>query len=337
MAGRFVPFRSMTPLSDPLPLAPGPGLPISAVERETGLAKDTLRVWERRYGFPRPERDSAGDRRYPADQVRQLTLIRRLMDTGLRPSKLMGVDLDGLQALLARADTSPAMDLSRTNSENAADSERFAPMLNAIAAHDPAQLRHCLSLAQSRMGLAGFVTTLVAPLTTAVGEFWAQGRFEVFEEHLYTEVLTGVLRQAIASLVPPSPPPAPKVLLTTLPQEMHGLGLLMVEALLALEGCNCVSLGTQTPIGDVAQAARAHRADIVGLSFSSAHNGAMAQACLGELRSHLPPAIELWAGGACPALYSSPVTGITPVRHLTDLQPLVARWRQTTRTSRTSA
>src|SRR5258707_8581705 len=73
MTGRFVPFRSMTPLSDPLPLAPGPGLPISAVERETGLAKDTLRVWERRYGFPRPERDSAGDRRYPADQVRQLT------------------------------------------------------------------------------------------------------------------------------------------------------------------------------------------------------------------------------------------------------------------------
>lgn len=127
------------------------------------------------------------------------------------------------------------------------------------------------------------------------------------------------------------------MLLTTLPQEMHGLGLLMVEALLALEGCNCVSLGTQTPIGDVAQAARAHRADIVGLSFSSSHNGAMAQACLGELRSHLPPSIELWAGGACPALYSSPVAGMTPVRHLTDLQPLVARWRQTTRTSRTYA
>jgi hypothetical protein len=25
---------------------------IAAVERETGLGKDTLRVWERRYGFP---------------------------------------------------------------------------------------------------------------------------------------------------------------------------------------------------------------------------------------------------------------------------------------------
>jgi len=30
---------------------------ISAVERDTGLSKDTLRVWERRYGFPKPLRD----------------------------------------------------------------------------------------------------------------------------------------------------------------------------------------------------------------------------------------------------------------------------------------
>ena len=33
---------------------------IAAVERDTGLSKDTLRVWERRYGFPRPARDAAG-------------------------------------------------------------------------------------------------------------------------------------------------------------------------------------------------------------------------------------------------------------------------------------
>ncbi len=318
--------------SDSLASLQDGGLPISAVERETGLAKDTLRVWERRYGFPRPERDPAGDRRYPADQVRQLSLIRRLMDAGLRPGKLMGLGLAELQGLLAVSAAPPAVGLSSTKPGAAEACSHFAPMLDAIAAHDPACLRHCLSQAQSRMGLGGFVTDLVAPLTSAVGELWAQGRFEVFEEHLYTEVITAVLRQAIASLVPPAPPLAPKVLLTTLPQEMHGLGLLMVEALLTLDGCDCVSLGTQTPIGDVAQAARAHRADIVGLSFSSAHNGAVARACLGELRRHLPASIGLWVGGACPALYRSPSEGFAPVRHLADLQPLVARWRQTRKT-----
>ena len=38
------------------------GLSIAAVERDTGLAKDTLRVWERRYGFPQPVRDAFDER-----------------------------------------------------------------------------------------------------------------------------------------------------------------------------------------------------------------------------------------------------------------------------------
>ena len=59
---------------------------IAEVERDTGLAKETLRVWERRYQFPRPERDELGERLYPFTQVEQLRVIRRLIDHGFRPS-----------------------------------------------------------------------------------------------------------------------------------------------------------------------------------------------------------------------------------------------------------
>ncbi|MFO1371819.1 MAG: MerR family transcriptional regulator [Candidatus Competibacteraceae bacterium] len=45
---------------------------IAIVERDTGLSKDVLRMWERRYGFPKPDRDAHGDRIYPADQVERL-------------------------------------------------------------------------------------------------------------------------------------------------------------------------------------------------------------------------------------------------------------------------
>ena len=38
----------------------GLALNISAVEREAGLSKDVLRMWERRYGFPKPLRDDNG-------------------------------------------------------------------------------------------------------------------------------------------------------------------------------------------------------------------------------------------------------------------------------------
>ncbi|HRF13460.1 MAG TPA: MerR family transcriptional regulator, partial [Candidatus Accumulibacter phosphatis] len=66
-----------------------PDFGIAAVERDTGLSKDVLRVWERRYGFPAPCRDANGERSYPAEQVERLRLIKRLMDQGHRPGKLI--------------------------------------------------------------------------------------------------------------------------------------------------------------------------------------------------------------------------------------------------------
>lgn len=313
------------------------GLPIAAVERETGLGKDTLRVWERRYGFPKPDRDPGGDRLYSTEQIQQLKLIRRLLDAGLRPGKVVGLTEAQLQMLLMRDTPATLGILSRTIMDKDDSEGVLEPLLQAIATHDPQALRHALSTAQMRMGLASFVTDLVAPLTTAVGEAWAQGRFEVFEEHLYTEVLTGVLRQAIASLTPQPAQQGPKVLLTTLPQELHGLGLLMVEALLVLEGCGCISLGTQTPVTDILQAARAHQVDVVALSFSNVHKASLVHANLRELRAQLPFATALWVGGACSALHPLPLADISAVQQLSSLQALVVQWRHARRSRRSLA
>jgi len=56
--------------------------PIGVVERDTGIGRDTLRVWERRYGFTDPVRNEKGERSYPEIQ------LRRLLDHGVRPAKL---------------------------------------------------------------------------------------------------------------------------------------------------------------------------------------------------------------------------------------------------------
>ncbi|MGX5660069.1 MerR family transcriptional regulator [Castellaniella ginsengisoli] len=314
-------------LSDTQPSADDAGLSIATVARETGLAKDTLRVWEKRYGFPRPDRDASGDRLYSAAQVQRLKLIARLLDAGMRPGKVVGLDLEQLQDTLARRTADVSFDLSRTKQKNHATDPLLEELLDAIATHDPRALRHGLGHAQMRMGLAPFVTDLVAPLTTAVGDAWSRGRFEIYEEHLYTEIITGVLRHAIASLTPQPVPQSPKVLLTTVPQEQHSLGLLMVEALLVLEGCACVSLGTQTPVTDIVQAAQAHQADVVALSFSNVHKAAEVRTHLRELRAQLPAATALWVGGSCAALYQWSMPGVSAIRHLSGLQPLVAQWR----------
>lgn len=301
-------------------------LSITAVERETGLSKDTLRVWEKRYGFPRPLRDTADDRLYPLEQVQRLQLIRRLLDAGHRPGKVAGLDDEELKALLDKT-----QDLSKTKIHIETIRPDLMPLLDAIEAHDDQGLRYALTHAQMRMGLAPFVIEVVAPLTAAVGDAWAQGRFEIFEEHLYTEVISGVLRGCIATLSASPRLHPPKVLLTTLPQEPHGLALLMVEALLLLEGCQCVSLGTQTPVIDIVRAAQAHQVDAVALSFSSLQGPAAVQSSLRSLRSGLRADTALWVGGSCQALYQKTWEGITALQALQGVPALVAQWRETHR------
>jgi DNA-binding transcriptional MerR regulator len=58
-----------------------------------------LRMWERRYRFPQPGRDSHGERVYLPEQVEKLRMIKRLMDRGQRPGKLVEHSLEALQDL----------------------------------------------------------------------------------------------------------------------------------------------------------------------------------------------------------------------------------------------
>lgn len=290
---------------------------IAAVERDTGLSKDVLRVWERRYGFPLPERDAHGERVYSDAQVERLRLIKRLMDQGHRPGKLIALEPEALHSL-----TPKNRESSSVAPRN--DRDELLALLDLIKKNEAHGYQEAMHQRLARQGLDRFVQDTIAPLTREVGEAWEDGRFEVFEEHLFTELTKRLLRQSIANL--PNGRRGPRIILTSVPDEQHILGLLMVEALLALEGAECVPLGTQMPLFDIARAANAHQADIVALSFSVAFPSRQIAGLLMQLRSLLPESVELWAGGAGVArLPETP--GILYVSGLNQIAGRLADWR----------
>ena len=301
---------------------------ISLVERETGLSKDTLRMWERRYGFPRPLRDAKGERLYPTDQIEQLRLIGRLLDLGLRPRELVGLPLE---ALIARSEGASV----QTSAEASRASAPWESTFEMLRRYDESGLRSHLSLALQRLGLQRFVTDFAAPLSVQVGEAWARGRITVSQEHLYSEQMQQQLRYGIGAIYPGER--APSVLLTTLPGEEHQLGLLMAQACLAAEGVHCVSLGVQTPAWDIVEAARERGADVVGLSFSQAFRPKVALAMLQDLRARLPAAIEVWAGGALWERAQHVLDGVRFISRLEQIQSLLGAYRESHEASRTAA
>lgn len=65
----------------------------------TGVAEPTLRMWERRYGFPEPRRTQSGHRRYSQEQVDVVERVLVLRASGL-----------SLPAAIARAQAPPDPD-----------------------------------------------------------------------------------------------------------------------------------------------------------------------------------------------------------------------------------
>ena len=290
---------------------------IAAVERETGLSKDTLRVWERRYGFPRPVRDARDERRYPADQVERLRLIRRLIDLGFRPGRVVGATL---RELTAFADT-PA----RGPGTRVETPESLRELMALVESGDGA-LRAGLARELMRLGLPRFANEVIAPLNELVGEAWARGRIAIWHEHLYTEHAQSVLREGIAAVAADAA--APRVLLATVPGEGHQLGLLLAQACLALEGADCIALGPEIPLQELCRAAGARHADVVGLSFSPSQRTRAAWAVLRELRRMLDRRIVIWAGGSVWARQRGVLAGVQTIPDLHGIPDAVAAWRR---------
>jgi DNA-binding transcriptional MerR regulator/methylmalonyl-CoA mutase cobalamin-binding subunit len=295
---------------------------IAAVERDTGLSKDTLRVWERRYGFLAPRRDAAGQRVYTVDDVEKLRVAKRLLDHGYRPGKILGYTAERMLQIADAAAPRPDARTDPLREGAAVDA-----LLGLIQTHRVEELRRQLGQSLLRLGLGRFIAEVIAPLNTRVGDAWSRGRLEIFEEHLYTECIQGILRNAISGIPRPGMDP-PRVMLTTFPRESHGLGLLMAEAFFALEGCGCISLGVQTPVPDIVRAAALKKADIVALSFSDAVNANQAGEGVAELRTLLPESTELWVGGSCPVPERRLQDGVQRLRLLTDVGPALVRWRK---------
>jgi DNA-binding transcriptional MerR regulator len=261
---------------------------IAAISLHTGISKEVLRKWEERYGFPVPERDGSGHRSYAVHQTIRLQMIKRLIDSGMRPSQVVPLSEEALQSLLQAQSI-------RTSAPHV-DSLVVSELMAMLQLRDRSALDRRLKHEVRRLGLEKFVMEVMCALNGAVGTAWEQGKIGIRDEHVYSEMIQGLIREEISQVAKPDG--QPRILITTPSGELHTLGILMVNALASLRGACCISLGAQTPIQEIPIAAADYRADIVCLCFSEAFPKRRILPYLKELRSVVPPQVEIWIGGA---------------------------------------
>lgn len=260
---------------------------IRLASRLTGLPPDTLRVWERRYGFPNPRRTDHGTRTYSRDEVQALQLIVRVLKVGYRPGEVVGKSRRELERLLG-ATMVAAPEPEPTSSLDA--------LFRAIVRDDVVALRMELQRAALALGPRKFITHFAYPASVRIGDAWQKGALEVRHEHLFSASLSRLLHVMISAF--DESQQGVRVLLATLPNENHGLGLDMIGLYLAAHGMVPRVLGIDTPPEQIARAALAYDCNVVGVSVTGASSIDEAQAHLRVLLRELPKRMGLWVGGA---------------------------------------
>jgi MerR family transcriptional regulator, light-induced transcriptional regulator len=264
------------------------GYSIRVASRLTGVSSDTLRMWERRYGFPKPVRNVSQVRVYSDADIERLVLIARALKAGFRSGEVIHRDTQELRALLESS-------AAPVESDPEPCTPTVESLLARLMADDPEGLRDELRQSVALLGTKQFLIDVAAPLVERVGAAWAAGRLAVRHEHLLTEVLSSKLRQLLSAYEDSGARPV--VLLATLSEEQHGLGLDMVALYIALSGATPRLLGVNTPAAEVAEAARALGANVVGVSISEASALSVTEANLRQMLSALPRELEVWLGG----------------------------------------
>ena len=287
---------------------------IRVISKVTGFPPHTLRMWERRYGFPKPMRGDGGGRLYLESDVTTLLLIRAAMNAGYRPGEVVQKRAVDLERLLEGTTTKGAgLGTLPTVDE----------LLRALASDDVSALQRALKQAALFLGPKRFVAEVAHPASVRVGELWADGKLEVRHEHMFTECLSNQLHQLLSASHDVAAGPC--VLLATLPDEPHSLGLEMIAVVLGASGATPRLLGVQTPPEQIVAAARAYRCDAVGIAVMPPADLEKVGTQLRWMLTELPRRVPIWAGGAGAWNLEVDVEGLIVVRDWDGLDEALRR------------
>ena len=294
---------------------------ILVVSRKTGFGMETLRAWERRHGFPQPQRRPGSNRRvYSESDIERLLAMKHAMARGFRVGDVIDKTLGELAALGASVDAGSP----RGDGRIATIDELIA----TLARDAISELDDALRVGAALLGPRRFVTELAHPLAVAVGVAWAEGRLAVRHEHLATESLITRIRQLLASQQDSDG--SPLVLLATLPGETHTLGLQLVALYLTVKTSKARLLGASTPPDEIDRAARSLGASVVGLTVTAACDKRETRKAVRALRRKLPEGTALWLGGQGASGLGLDEPGIEMVASWEGIDAALARARAVT-------
>ena len=212
---------------------------IKDLENISGIKAHTIRIWEQRYQFLKPNRTDTNIRFYNNEELKKVLNISLLNKYGFKISHLDKMN-DGEIAEKI---------LSLTQLE--AQQERIVnELVESMIDVNLEKLDQILDSYIQSKGIERAITQIIFPFMEKVGILWVTNHINPAQEHIVTNIIRQKLIVGIDSVV--SEIKVNKSVLLFLPEgEFHELGVLFVNYLLKSKGVPTIYLGANVPLRDV--------------------------------------------------------------------------------------
>jgi methanogenic corrinoid protein MtbC1 len=245
-----------------------PAFNLKVVLKETGIAADTLRAWERRYGLPMPQRSAGGHRLYSQRDIETIKWLMRRQEEGLSISR--AVDLwneqiasgtDPLAGLVSSTFVS-SMPVQYQAPDTTLDSLR-ANWIQACLEFSESAAEQTLNQAFSMFPVEAVCLEVLQRGMSEIGERWYENRASVQQEHF----ASALAMRRLDALLSASPAPTRNqtVLVGCPPGEWHTFTPLLLALLLRRRGLNVIYLGANVPAEQFSVTVKNIRANLVVL------------------------------------------------------------------------
>jgi MerR family transcriptional regulator, light-induced transcriptional regulator len=260
----------------------------AAVVQRTGVAATTFRAWERRYGYPKPQRDAKGQRLYSERDIQGIAWLSEQTSHGVAISRAVVILRGGYAAPGTASAPAPSAAIRSFAALR-------AELLDALLAFDLAPAERLLAEAFALFSIEDVCMHILEPLLVEVGDRWHAGELSVADEHHITSFIRARLFSLLTAYQRADG--GPLVFAACAPDEWHEIGILLVSVFLARRGIDVRYFGPNLPLDDLATVVRHHRPAVVALSAQSRETASNLRGADLVLRGAKPPHPRLVFGG----------------------------------------
>lgn len=261
---------------------------IHRVAKLTGLSKDVIRVWERRFGLIKPTRGANRYRNYSDEDVRLLRYIKEQLDAG---SSIGDLSKLGREELLTRA---------RTNAPRVAIVENMfdrllRELLSTLNPLDRVTFEKRLNGAVAVVPFDEALHGILLPLQEQVGQLWHDGHVSIAVEHYVTSQIQQKIFSAMNQL--PVAEFGVTVVVACPPGEEHDIAALAVAYQCRVRGCRVYYLGANVPIAALVKLCSDMKPDLAILSLPIVRSEDKVTELIQALVHDVSPFTDLAVGG----------------------------------------